>query len=193
MPSSSWDARAIRSSFSSVRKGGAVSSNTNTKPEIAALSRREFLTLATAATGGAVLATETVSAWVVDGEGEQRRIRLPDEPNQNPVYMARSTADGGLLVWTHGSEGEFKGYRMNATGRSLWRLCDGSRSLEAIGAEHARRSGRPAPEGTAFVKGLLELGVIVSGGWVAPDPAFPRPPAGGCYHRRIEPDDPVSS
>lgn len=170
-----------------------MSSNTNTKPEIAALSRREFLTLATAATGVAVLATEAVSALVVDGEGEQRLIRLPDEPNQNPAYMARSTADGGLLVWTYGSAGEFKGYRMNATGRSLWRLCDGSRTLDAIGAEHTRRSGRPAPEGEAFVKGLLDLGVIVSGGWVAADPAFPRPPAGGCYHRRIEPDDPVSS
>jgi hypothetical protein len=170
-----------------------VSPNTNTRPEIAALSRREFLSLATAVTGGAVLATEAVSAWVTEGEGGRRRFRLPDEPNQNPAFMARSTSDEGLLVWTYDSASEFKGYRMNATGRSLWRLCDGSRSLDAIGAEHARRSGRPAPEGAAFVKGLLELGVIVSGGWVVPDPAFPRPPAGGCYHRRIEPDDPVSS
>jgi hypothetical protein len=170
-----------------------VSPNTNTKPEIAVLSRREFLSLATAATGGAVLATEAVSAWVADGEGEQRRFRLPEEPNQNPAFMARSTADGGLLVWTHDSGGEFRGYRMNATGRSLWRLCDGSRSLDAIGAEHARRHGRPAPEGAEFVNGLLELGVIVSGGWIVPDPAFPRPPDGGCYHCRIEPDDPVSS
>jgi len=140
-----------------------------------------------------VLATEAVSAWVEDGEGDPGRIRLPDEPNQNPAFMARSTADGGLVAWTYGSAGELKGYRMNASGRSLWRLCDGSRGLEAIGAEHARRTGRPAAEGAAFVKGLLELGVIVSGGWVVPDPAFPRPPAGGCYHRRIEWDDPVSS
>ena len=140
-----------------------------------------------------MFATEGVSAWAADGEGEKRRIRLPDEPNQNPAFMARSAADGGLLVWTYGSAGEFKGFRMNATGRSLWRLCDGSRSLDAIGAEHARRGGRPAPEGKAFVEGLLDLGVIVSGGWVAPNPAFPRPPTGGCYHRRIEPDDPVSS
>jgi len=170
-----------------------VTSNTNTKPEIAVLSRREFLSLATAATGGVVLATEAVSAWAVDGEGGQGRIRLPDEPNQNPAFMARSTADGGLLVWCWGSTGEFNGYRLNATGRSLWRLCDGSRGLDAIGAQHARRTGRPAAEGAAFVKGLLELGVIVSGGWVMPDPVFPRPPVGGCYHRRIGPDDPVSS
>ena len=140
-----------------------------------------------------MLANEAVSAWVVEGEGEQWRFRLPDEPNQNPAFMARSTADGGLLVWTYGSGGEFKGFHMNATGRSLWRLCDGSRSLDAIGAEHARRSGRPAPEGEAFVKGLIDLGMIVSGGWVAPNPEFPRPPTGGCYHPRIEPDDPVSS
>ena len=193
MPSSSWRARATRSSFSSVRKGGSVSPNADPKPEIAVLSRREFLSLATAATGGVVLATEGVSAWVADGEGEQRRIRLPDEPSQNPAFMARSTADGGLLVWSYGSAGEFTGYQMNATGRSLWRLCDGSRSLDAIGAEHARRSGHSASEATAFVRGLLELGVIASGGWVTPDPEFPRPPAGGCYHRRVESDDPVSS
>jgi hypothetical protein len=177
------------------RKGVAVPRGTDTRPSIRCLTRREFLSLTAAVAGGAVLAGEALAVQMRDGtaaETAQRHFKLPEEPNQNPAFMARAAGGGGLLLWRQGPRGKLAGFRLNASGRVLWRLCDGSRNIGAIGAEYARRIGRPAAQGAAFVARLLELGVIVSGATVVPGPEFPTPPAGGCYHRRIEAEDPVS-
>ena len=169
---------------------------TDSRPRIRNLTRREFLAISAAAAGGAALGGSAVIAGARDGVptgDESRRITLPAEPSQNPAFMARAAGDGGLLLWSPGEGGRFRGFRLNAAGRTLWRLCDGSRAAEAVANEFARRSGRPAGDGAAFLKRLLQLGVVVSGASVVPAPGFPAPPPGGCYHRRIEPDDPAST
>jgi len=170
-----------------------VQRGNESKPSVRALSRREFVSL-TAAAGGAVLAGGA-PAGAARRAGETattppRRFTLPPAPSQNPAFMARAEGDG-LLAWSVGAGGALQGYRLNGSGRALWRLCDGTRDVAAIGAEYARSTGRPAEQGAAFVRTLLELGVVVAGATIVPA-EFPTPPPGGCYHRRIEPSDPVS-
>ena len=179
-----------------------MSQQADSTPTLTLLSRRQLLVLLAGATGGAALAgvPRTGLAGQVqarppatDPERESaetaavQRFRLPDEPSQNPAFMARAVTGGGLLVWSAGGTG----FRLNRAARRIWRLCDGTRSVTDLAAEHARRSGRPAAEGEAFVQRLLELSVVVAGAEVTV-PGFPAPEAGGSYHRRIEPDDPVT-
>ena len=165
---------------------------TKTGPSVRALTRREFVALGAAAAGGAALAGELIAAPAGAGAAA-RRVALPAEPSQNPAFMARAGADGGLLLWRAEPAGKAGGFRLNRAGRAVWRLCDGTRDAAAIGAEYGRRGAGPAAQGAAFVARLLELGVVVAGGSVAAAPGFPTPPPGGCYHRRVEPGDPVSS
>lgn len=167
------------------------------RPSIRALTRREFVALGAAAAGAAALTGEALGAPAradrESGGAETRRLTLPAEPSQNPAFMARAGADGGLLLWRAEPAGKAGGFRLNRAGRAVWRLCDGTRDAAAIGAEYGRRGAGPAAQGAAFVARLLELGVVVAGGSVAAAPGFPTPPPGGCYHRRVEPGDPVSS
>ncbi len=168
-----------------------MSPSKTSKPELHTISRREFLTLTSVAAVAAVVETsgpagaEAAAAPVAPGTPFQ----LPDVPSQNPAYMATATDDGGLAIWTRRPGSDFVGFRLNANGRIVWRLCDGNRRPAEIAAEFARQTGRPAGEGAAFLEKLMQLGIIASGAHVVPGEGFPRPPEGGAYRLRIEPGE----
>lgn len=157
------------------------------QPGIRRLSRRDFVAL-TAAAGGAVVAA---SLPALAGPPARPReaagsVALPAEPSHNPAYLARPAPRGGLVVWTRRGGGELAGFRLNAAGRHVWELCDGASSEQAIAAAYARRTGRAAREAAPFLAELTRLGVVATSGIVVPAGDFPRPPAGGCYHRRTD-------
>ena len=98
--------------------------NSPQEPGIARLSRRQFMLLtgATAAAlgtvGGVWLASRQKTSAPTGGE----RIKLPEEPSHNPAYQGRAIAENGAVVWTYESGSRFRGYRLNAAGRCVWRL-----------------------------------------------------------------------
>jgi len=164
------------------------------RPDIRAISRRDFLVLTATAAGTAVL---TIAPAGETGQepppaAEARRLRLPDAPSHNPAYMARTASDGGLLLWARKGDGAFLGYRINANGRSVWRLCNGKREVAEIAAEYGGQTGRSASEATTFLDRLLSLTVVASAAFVVPGPGFPKPSVGGCYRLRVTSEDPLT-
>jgi len=153
----------------------------NSKPTICKLSRRQFMALTGAAVGA-------VGATALMGCGGPRRatttsaIKLPDMPSHNPAYRGWSTPDGGLLLSTQTDKMQTLAYGMNSNGRSIWSLCDGTITPEAVASQYEENTGRLGAEAAEFLAKMMDLGVVVAGYHVVPAGRFPRPPAGGCYH-----------
>jgi hypothetical protein len=162
------------------------------RPAISKLSRREFVALTAVAAGGSVLATGWAGARAPDraAVGGTEAVPLPEQPNLNPAFLARLLPDGDLLLWTTKSKGELLAFRLNRNGRLLWSLCDGGRRPVEIAREYGRVTGRPPAEGEAFLQRLLACGVVAAAAHIVPKGDFPRPPRGGCYHRKLSSEGP---
>lgn len=156
---------------------------TTQRPRISRLSRRDLIAITAAAAGGVLVSGPTaVAAALVE---RPRPVRLPDEPSHNPGFLARASAGGGLVVWTQRPDTGLVGYRLNARGRAVWELCDGTRDRAELASRYAAATGRPAAESVSFLARLLELGIVAQGATVVPLGDLVRPPAGGCYHLKL--------
>ncbi|HNX49170.1 MAG TPA: PqqD family protein [Thermoanaerobaculaceae bacterium] len=153
------------------------------RPHISRLSRRELLAITAAAAGGVLVLGPTAGAETL--VERPRPVRLPDEPSHNPGFLARASAGGGLVVWTQKPGAELVGYRLNARGRAVWELCDGTRDRAELASRYAATTGRPAAESLSFLARLLELGIVAQSATVVPLGDLIRPPAGGCYHLKL--------
>jgi hypothetical protein len=71
-----------------------------------------------------------------------------------------------VAVWTFRDGKSFLGYSLNPRGKQVWLLCDGTRSEAVICREYARHTGHPEREAAQFLRQLLDLGVVVRGGYV---------------------------
>lgn len=171
-----------------------MTSKSNGAPDIWEISRRDFLAVAAAAAGG-VLAPSALGGAAADATapGRRARIKLPDVPSQNPAYLVRESSEQGLIIWTQLPDREFRAYRVNRRGRQVWELCDGVRTPDVIAAEYARVARRPAAEAVAFLDRLKTFGVVVAGAHIVAEGPFPRPPHGGCYHRRVGAEKPKAT
>lgn len=163
------------------------------RPQLTPISRRDFLVLTASASAAATLSVAPLAgdeASVSSSGGH--KVQLSASPSHNPAFMVRATGDGGLLLWTRQGDGAFLGFRINASGRELWRLCDGTTPPEQIARRWADNAGRPQPEATTFLDELLANGILAAGGHVVTAGDFPRPGDGGYYRMRLSSDDPVS-
>jgi hypothetical protein len=164
------------------------------QPVIQRITRRQWLAwmrgagVALAAGAGGMNLLPQLQA--APSSGTAARFRLPEHPNQNPAYRAWATPDQGVVVWTQQEDRKFTGYRFNANGRCVWRLCDGTRPAKQVTADYAAQTGRKEEEATDFLDQLQKLGVVVCGGYIRTSGAFPTPPEGASYHARISTSDP---
>ncbi|HUJ10661.1 MAG TPA: PqqD family protein [Verrucomicrobiae bacterium] len=171
-----------------------MNSSPSDKPEIARITRRQFLLWTGGLAGTAAVVGVTAALLRSQSRGHSsptsQSVRLPEYPSPNPAYRALPTTDGGMILWTNTGVGKFLGYRFNAVGRSVWRLCDGTHSLGQIASEYQARTGRVETEAREFIAKLSELGVAVTGAFVVTAGSFPKAPKGASYHQRISASDP---
>lgn len=171
--------------------------NEDPKPALSRVTRRQLLLwmggagAAVVAGGGAVALLRKSGSAPLSRTTERRA--LPVHPSHNPAYRAWGTPDDGAVVWTYKDGKRFVGYRFNAAGRFVWRLCDGTSPVTQVAQAYAAETKRAPQEATDFVASLLKTGVLAAGGYVVPAGNFPTPRPGGSYHPRISANDPQMS
>jgi hypothetical protein len=170
--------------------------NEDSKPAMSRVTRRQLLLWmggvgAAAAAGGGAVALLRKSGSTLSFTAAVP-CTLPAHPSQNPAYRAWATPDDGAVVWTYKDAKRFVGYRFNAAGRFIWRLCDGTKPVTEVAKAYAAQTRRTSQEAMEFVASLLGLGVLAAGGYVVPVGDFPKLLPGSSYHARISPSDPQS-
>ena len=170
--------------------------NEDHKPAMSRVTRRQLLLWmggagAVVAAGGGTIALLRKSGSAPP-PGAAVRCWLPLHPSQNPAYRAWATPDDGVVVWTYKDAKRFVGYRFNAAGRFIWRLCDGTKPVTELAQAYAAQTRRASQEATDFVASLLKAGVLAAGGYVVPVGSFPRLLPGSSYRARISASDPQS-
>lgn len=169
-----------RPAKNAIRPGGGM-------PAVRPLTRREFVSaaLALGATAAAAgLPLTAVAGALPAGRPALTTLRLTDRLSQNPAFLARGTADGGLLLWVRRRAGAVTAFVLNRPGRRLFALCDGQRDADEICGAFATETGRTTADAAAFIDALLDRGLIVRGGHIRVPPGFPRPDDGGSYVHR---------
>ena len=159
------------------------------RPRIAELSRRDFGKVLGGAliAGSAAMVVTTLSpkGKLTETTTKAERVTLPPQPSHNPAFQGWPLPDGAVVLTTYRQE-EFLGYQLNRTGRFVWQLCNGSRSAEDIAEAYAEHTGRSAGEAAQFLQGLMDLAIVVSGGYVVPGGDLSRAAPGGCYYTQIK-------
>lgn len=165
-------------------KNGADSFHGNGEtPSVAQLDRRGFLKYV--AIGGGLAAIGATGMLTLRGNNKgssstipsgYRTLRLSEHPSPNPAFRAKSLPNRELLVWTGPADAPDKAFVVNATGRQVWRMCDGMTSQDAIVGRCAQRTGHSPARVAAFLDELLACSIIVRGGTMVVPENFPGGP-----------------
>ena len=138
-------------------------------PGLTRLTRRQLLARLTGAAAVAALGAGGVlwrDSSSRTSNGARRRIPMPPHPSHNPAFRVLASPGDELVLWTHKADASFAGYRLNAQGKRLWMLCNGTRTVPEIVAEYGGAgSGRRAEAGE-FLQELMKAGLIVCGGYI---------------------------
>jgi len=68
-----------------------------------------------------------------------------------------------LILYTSTQAHEWQAYALNRTAQLLYHLCDGRRSIDMIGSEYSRLSGRPTSEVAGCLKSLIQKNLLLVG------------------------------